>query len=88
MPRSRVSRFVLVKSLGVLPMHYKVCELAETLCVPERTLRDGLVTGVPHFRDQRNNLWILEGFRRLGRSSAQTNKATKITRRRGRLRAL
>jgi len=57
MPRLRLPHFVIVMSLGLLPMHYKVSELAETLCVPHRTLRDWLVTGIPHFRDQRNNLW-------------------------------
>jgi len=58
MPRIRLSHFVIVKSPGLLPMHYKVSELANTLHIPDRTLRDWLVAGAPHFRDQRNNLWI------------------------------
>ena len=39
-------------------MPYRVSELVERLCVPDRTLRDWLATGAPHFRDQQNNLWI------------------------------
>jgi hypothetical protein len=58
MPRIRFPHSVIVKSPGLLPMHYKVSELAETIRVPGRTLRDWLVAGAPHFRDQRNNLWI------------------------------
>jgi hypothetical protein len=54
MPRLCLSHFVLVQSPGLLPMHHKVSELAETRCVPDRTLQDALATRVPHFRDQRN----------------------------------
>jgi hypothetical protein len=53
MPRLRLPHFVIVMSLGLLLMHYKVSELAETLCVPHRALRDWFVTGITHFRDQR-----------------------------------
>ena len=58
MPHIRFPHSVIVKSPGLLPMLYKVSELAESLSVPDRTLRDWLVAGAPHFRDQRNNLWI------------------------------
>jgi hypothetical protein len=58
MPRMRLPQSVIVKSPGLLPMHYKVSELAETLRVPERTLRDWLVAGAPHVRDHRDKLWI------------------------------
>lgn len=58
MPRIHFPHSVIVKSPGLLPMHYRVSELAETLRVPDRTLRDWLVAGAPHFRDQQNNLWI------------------------------
>jgi len=57
MPRPRLPHFVIVKSPGLLPMYFKVSKLTESLCVPNRTLRDWLVTSMPHFRDQRNNLW-------------------------------
>jgi hypothetical protein len=58
MPRIRFPHSVIVKSPGLLPMHYKVSELATAIDIPERTLRDWLVAGAPHFRDQRDNLWI------------------------------
>ena len=58
MPRLRLRHYVIVKSPGLLPMHYKIGELAETLRIPNRTLRDWLVAGAPHFRDERNNIWI------------------------------
>src|SRR5215510_9181726 len=72
MPRMHLPQSVIVKSPGLLPMHYKVNELAETLRVPERTLRDWLVAGAPHVRDHRDNVWIngrefadwVEGFRK------------------------
>lgn len=54
----RLPHSVIVKSPGLLPMHYKVNELAKAIGVPDRTLRDWLVFGAPHFRDQRNNIWI------------------------------
>jgi len=43
--------------LRLLPIYLKVSKLTESLCVPHRTLRDWFVTGMLHFRDQRNNLW-------------------------------
>lgn len=58
MPHIRFPHSVIVKSPGLLPMLYKVSELAQSLSVPDRTLRDWLVAGAPHFRDHRNNLWI------------------------------
>jgi hypothetical protein len=48
----------IVKAPGLLPMLYKVSEIAEELQVPERTLRDWLDIGAPHQRDERNNLWV------------------------------
>ena len=58
MLRIRFPHSVIVKSPGLLPMHYKVSELAKAISVPDRTLRDWLVAGAPHIRDQRDNLWI------------------------------
>lgn len=58
MSRIRFPHSVIVKSPGLLPMLYKVSELAKSLSVPDRTLRDWLVAGAPHSRDQRQNLWI------------------------------
>ena len=56
MPRPGLPHFVIVMSLGLLPMHSKVSELTESVCVPHWTLRDWFVTSMPHFRDQQNNL--------------------------------
>lgn len=58
MSHIRLTHSVIVKSPGLLPMHYKVSELAQSIGIPDRTLRDWLVAGAPHFRDQRNNLWV------------------------------
>jgi hypothetical protein len=49
---------VIVKSPGLLPMLYKVCELAIELHLPERTLRDWLEDGAPHQRDKRGQIWV------------------------------
>ena len=48
----------IVKAPGLLPMLYKVSEIADELKVPEHTLRDWLSAGAPHHRDERNNLWV------------------------------
>jgi hypothetical protein len=49
---------VIVKAPGLLPMLYKVCELAIELHLPERTLRDWLEGGAPNQRDQRGQIWV------------------------------
>ena len=49
---------VVVKSPGLLPMRYKVSEIALELGIPQRTLRDWLKRGAPHQRDSRNHIWI------------------------------
>jgi predicted RNA-binding Zn-ribbon protein involved in translation (DUF1610 family) len=56
--RLRFPHSVIVKSPGLLPMLYKVGELAKSLSIPDRTIRDWLVAGAPHSRDHRDNLWI------------------------------
>lgn len=49
---------VIVKSPGLLPMLYTVCELVEAVGAVERTLRDWLNFGAPHLRDERGRIWI------------------------------
>ncbi len=49
---------VIVKAPGLLPMLYKVSELASDLQVPERTLRDWIEAGVPHQRDENSHIWV------------------------------
>jgi hypothetical protein len=56
--RMNLPHTAIVKSPGLLPMLYKVSEIAEELHVNERTLRDWLTSGAPHQRDERNNLWV------------------------------
>ncbi|MBP9041272.1 MAG: helix-turn-helix domain-containing protein [Anaerolineaceae bacterium] len=54
----RISRNVLIKAPGLLPMLYTPREIAEDLDVPETTLRDWLNHGAPHRRDGSNHIWI------------------------------
>jgi len=54
----RISRNVLIKAPGLLPMLYTPREIAEDLDVPETTLRDWLNHGAPHSRDGSNHIWI------------------------------
>ena len=49
---------VIVKAPGLLPMLYKVSELAVELHLPERTLRNWLEYGAPHRRDQHGQIWV------------------------------
>lgn len=53
-----IPMIAIQKSGGLLPMLYKVREIAEELDLHERTLRDWLASGAPHIRDQRNHIWI------------------------------
>ena len=55
--RIRLPHSVIVKAPGLLPMLYKVSELAVELHLPERTLRDWLENGAPHKRDQSGQIW-------------------------------
>ena len=56
--RIRLPHAVIVKAPGLLPMLYKVSELAVELHLPERTLRDWLEKGAPHKRDQHGQIWV------------------------------
>lgn len=49
---------VIVKSSGLLPMHYTVHELAKEIDAAERTLRDWLSNGAPHLKDATGRIWI------------------------------
>ena len=57
-PSFRIPHNVIVRSPGLLPMLYKVSEIAEELDIPDRTLRDWLSKGAPHQRDSRGHIWI------------------------------
>ncbi len=56
--KSRISRNVIIKAPGLLPMLYTPREIAEDLDIPETTLRDWLTHGAPHSRDEWNHIWI------------------------------
>ena len=55
----RIPHGVIVRSPRLLPMRYKVRELAGDLKMPERTLRDWLKKGAPHERDSNGQIWII-----------------------------
>ena len=57
-PRIKLPHHVIVKAPGLLPMLYTVRELADELNMPERTLRDWLLHGAPHARDQLGHIWV------------------------------
>jgi hypothetical protein len=59
MKRIKLPHMVIVKSPGLLPMAYKVRELASAIAMPERTLRDWLAQGAPHHRDAQGHIWII-----------------------------
>ena len=54
----KLPHHVIVKAPGLLPMLYKVRELAGEIGLPERTLRDWLEAGAPHQRDAVHHIWI------------------------------
>ena len=56
--RIRLPHAVIVNAPGLLPMLYKVSELAVELHLPERTLRGWLENGAPHKRNQRGQIWV------------------------------
>ena len=58
MTRLQLPRTAIIKSPGLLPMLYTVSEISAALDLAERTLRDWLSTGAPHFRDPRGHIWI------------------------------
>ncbi len=66
-------------------MFYQVSELAEAIGAVERTLRDWLVLGAPHLRDEEHGrVWISwTRIRRLGGGDAQTKTKPEIEGQRG-----
>ena len=58
MTRIKLPHSAIVKSPGLLPMLYTVRELSESIGVVERTLRDWLAAGAPHFYDRKGHIWI------------------------------
>jgi hypothetical protein len=58
MTRLQLPHSAIVKSPGLLPMLYTVSEISAALDLAERTLRDWLSAGAPHFRDPCGHIWI------------------------------
>lgn len=54
----KIPSLAQLRSGRLLPMLYKVSEIASELNMNERTLRDWLSNGAPHQRDERNHIWI------------------------------
>jgi hypothetical protein len=54
----KIPHIAIVRAPGLLPMLYKVSELAQELDIPEFTLRDWLASGAPHERDEKSHIWI------------------------------
>jgi hypothetical protein len=54
----KIPHWVIVKAPGLLPMQYTAHEIVEELRIPESTLRDWLLRGAPHSRDEYNHLWV------------------------------
>jgi hypothetical protein len=57
-PRIRPPHRVIVRAPGLLPMLYKVSELAEEVGVPDSTMRGWLDLGAPLRHDSGGHLWI------------------------------
>lgn len=57
-PRIHLPHRVIIRSPGLLPMLYKLRELAEDLGLPYRTLWDWTKFGLPHQIDARGHIWI------------------------------
>jgi transposase-like protein len=56
--RRKIPHIVLVRAPALLPMQYKLKELAEEIGIASSTLRDWLNQGAPHQRDRRGHLWV------------------------------
>lgn len=54
----RLPHGVIVRAPGLLPMLYRVSELAEEIGILDSTLRGWLGFGAPHQRDGGGHLWI------------------------------
>jgi hypothetical protein len=54
----KIPHSVIVRAPGLLPMLYKVRELAEELHVSPNTIRKWAQKGMPHQRDSRSHIWI------------------------------
>jgi hypothetical protein len=76
-PHTKLPHAVIVRAPGLLPMLYKVHELADELSMPERTLRDWLHHGAPHTRDRLGHIWV-DGQVFMAWVVSQRKKSTRV----------
>jgi hypothetical protein len=55
----KLTQKVIVKAPGLLPMEYKLNEIADKLDINPRTLSDWTDAGAPHTHDSRGHIWIV-----------------------------
>jgi hypothetical protein len=55
----KLTQKVIVKAPGLLPMQYKLNEIADKLDINPRTLSDWTDAGAPHMHDSRGHIWIV-----------------------------
>lgn len=77
--RTKLPQRVICKAPGLLPMLYKVREIAKELDVAEPTIRHWLETGAPFERDSRGHLWVNgEKFARWVNTQRKQKKSRKL----------
>jgi hypothetical protein len=74
---TKLPHAVIVRAPGLLPMLYKVHELADELSMPERTLRDWFHHGAPHTRDRLGHIWV-DGQAFMAWVASQRKKDTRV----------
>ena len=75
----KIPHCVIVRAPGLLPMLYKVRELAEELDTSRRTIRRWARSGMPHQRDGRNHIWVNgEKFARWVEEQKGTDRGPKL----------
>ncbi len=55
----KLTQRIIAKAPGLLPMRYKLTEIAEKLNLHPRTLSDWTDAGLPHEHDSRGHIWIV-----------------------------
>lgn len=55
----RLTQKVIAKAPGLLPMEYKLNEIAAKLDMNPHTLSDWTDAGAPHMHDSRGHIWII-----------------------------
>jgi hypothetical protein len=55
----KINQITLMKCKGLLPINFRINELANEIHTPSRQIRYWIdECGAPHFRDKRNHIWI------------------------------